>query len=163
KWCFVAALSGFWLHLPVHDAAAGPRVHRPSVHLPLYRPWRGARKVYVEATLPDGHRALFLVDTGADRSVLQRDIAQRLKLPVAVYAGLARGLGAEGTVDLGRWPWIPLGGHPVQGVAVAVGVPGLQPRQRGMPGAGILGMNVWSRSAVQIARRADRITLSEPG
>ncbi|MCB9663555.1 MAG: aspartyl protease family protein [Alphaproteobacteria bacterium] len=145
-------------------AWGAPRDRAPDrVALPLYRPWREAPKVYVEVTLPDGARGLFLVDTGADLSVLAPEVAARLGLDLAPDAALVRGLDDETTVDLGRLPWLQLGGLTVRDVDVVVGVAGLSGRHGAMPVDGMLGTNVWSRFALDLDLRADRLTLWRPG
>jgi tetratricopeptide (TPR) repeat protein len=142
------------------QAADAPPRGAVRDEVPLYRPWRGADRVFVEATLPDGRAGLFLVDTGAERSILTRGAAARLALPVREDDVTVQGLVGVATVDQATLPWLRLGAVVVPEVEVAVDVPGVQDVYGHMPIDGVLGSDVWSRFAVELDLRADVLTLS---
>lgn len=138
-------------------ALAWGRGPEPVV-LDLLRPAPAAPKVYVQAGLPDGTDGVFLVDTGADISVLSAKTAARLSLepgprhPVAGVAGIAE-------VEITKLPFVRLGDRVVSDVAIAVGPPGLGDTAGFMPVDGILGNNVWQDFTLEVDYPRDRLVL----
>lgn len=120
-------------------------------------------RIYVRATYPDGSRGLFLVDTGANLSLLSRRAAQRLGLEVQTNVGSVVGLGGVSRMDRAMVPSLQLGETVVPDVEVAVGVPGLSERAGAMELDGLLGNNVWSRFTLELDYPADRMVLHRPG
>lgn len=139
-------------------AAREPR----HVHVELIRPAPGAPRIFVAAELPDQSTVLFLVDTGADTSVLSPSVAQRLGMrtrPGGEIVGISR----AAQVGFGTLPWVGLGDLRVPNVEVAVGLPPPREGDLGLPVVGILGNNVWSHFLVEIDYRADELILHKPG
>ncbi len=131
--------------------------------LDLLRPYPGAPKIYVQATLPDGEPGLFMVDTGAGVSVIHTALAERLGLTVGPPQGYVTGLG--GRVPLTRTvvPSLHLGDVRVGELTVAVGVPGVPTHAGWMPIDGILGNDVWRNFVVVVDYPADVLELHAPG
>ncbi len=119
-------------------------------------------KVYVRATLPDGSAGIFMVDTGADVSVLAVPTAQRLGLRLTTGSQIA-GVTGVADVRVGELAWLRLGDNTVTDVEVAVGAPFRAEIASGVPLDGILGNNVWSRFVMDLDYRADELTLYRPG
>lgn len=140
------------------EGVSGPE--RTEVDLLRIAP--GANRIYVQAVLPDGELGLFLVDTGANVSVLTEDTATRLALPAGETQGLW-GLGGTQSARLTSLPSLGLGEDVVFDVEVLVGVRGLSDTAGFMPVDGLLGNNVWSRFTVEIDYPADRLVLHRPG
>jgi tetratricopeptide (TPR) repeat protein len=138
-------------------AAASAKSDDPVV-LDLLRPWRGAPRVYVQAELPDGSTGLFLVDTGADISVLSEDTAARLHLEEGQTSRIA-GVAGAARARLTTLPFVSLGGELVSDVLVAVGVPGLGDTAGFLPIDGLLGNNVWSGFTMEVDYPRDRLVL----
>lgn len=130
--------------------------------LSLLRLREGGTKIYVEATLPDGEVGLFLVDTGAEMSVLTEAAASRIALPFDGEQSIV-GVTGMATVQMGTLPWLRLGDLTVTQLEVAVGAPGASELAGGVPLAGILGNNVWSEFVVDLDYRANTLTLHRPG
>ena len=118
--------------------------------------------LFVQALLPDGHPALFLVDSGADVSVMTEAAAERLGLPIIRNVGTLEGLGGSTPFHLAMSP-IQLGDAVLPRVEFAVGLRGLPEFAGAMPLEGILGTNVWSQFDMEIDYKNDRIFLYEPG
>ncbi|MEM6931087.1 MAG: retroviral-like aspartic protease family protein, partial [Myxococcota bacterium] len=127
----------------------------------LLRPAPGASRIYVQATLSDGEPALFLVDTGADISVISQETADRIGL-TQLQEGQVWGLSGTARVRFGTLPSLQIGEMIVPGIHVAVGVPGLHDTVGYMPLAGLLGNNVWSRFTLEIDYPADVMVLHDP-
>lgn len=143
---------GLW----VGWAAAGT-APRP-VELDLLRPGPGAPRIYVQAGLPDGTTGVFLVDTGADISVLSTATAERLHLEEGQRSQVAGVVGAA-EVRLTTLPFLTVGGEVVSDVLVAVGVPGLGDTAGFMPVDGLLGNNVWAQFTLELDYPRDRMVL----
>jgi tetratricopeptide (TPR) repeat protein len=117
--------------------------------------------VFVQAGLPDGSVGLFLVDTGADVSVLTDATAARLglsdgeRIPVWGLSGGAYAVSAE-------LPYVDLGGFVVRGITVVSGVPGVSDTAGFMPVDGLLGNNVWGRFVLELDYPADKMVLHAP-
>jgi tetratricopeptide (TPR) repeat protein len=130
--------------------------------LDVLRPSPGGPRIFVQGTLPDGTLGTFLVDTGADVSVLTDATAERLGLrgdrQVDVW-----GLSGSASVRALVLPELGLGEVVVDDIDVLVGVPGFQDRLGFMPVDGLLGNNVWSRFTLEIDYPADVMVLSPPG
>lgn len=118
--------------------------------------------LYVQALLPDGHPGLFLVDSGADVSVMTEETAERLDLPIERNFGTLEGLGGTTPFHLAASP-IQLGDTVLPHVEFAVGLRGLPQFAGTMPLDGILGTNVWAQFDMEIDYKNDRIYLYEPG
>lgn len=145
--------------LAVHLALAAD----PPARLDLWRGWPGSDKVYVRVGLPGGESGLFLVDTGATVSVLNRSTAERLGIQGQAGEGELRGL--SGTVPFvhAEVPWLDLGGRRVDHVEMAVGVPGVPDEAGALPVDGILGNNVWSQFTLVVDYPRDTVELWTPG
>ena len=153
-----------WLPL----AHAKPKTSTPREFLgpdrsevDLLRPGPGAPRIFVQAILPDGEPGLFLIDTGADISVLSERTADRLGLQ-NLQEGEVWGLSGTARVRFGTLPSLQIGDMTIPTIQVAVGVPGLNDEVGFMPLAGLLGNNVWSRFTVEIDYPADRMVLHDP-
>lgn len=129
----------------------------------ILRPQEGFPRIFVQATLPDGSRGLFLVDTGADVSVLQRSTAERLGLEVQEGWSTVEGLSGRADVGLAVMPELTLGEMTVDDIEFAVDVRGLSDTVEFMPLDGLLGNNVWSRFVLEIDYPADLLVLHRPG
>jgi tetratricopeptide (TPR) repeat protein len=149
----VGAMFSWWL---LCDAASA-RSPRPTV-LDLVRPGAGTSRIYVQAGLPDGSVGLFLVDTGADISVLSKATAERLHLEAGQRSQVAGVTGAA-EVELTTLPFVDLGGELVSDVLVAVNVPGLGDTAGFMPVDGLLGNNVWQGFVLEVDYPRDRMVL----
>ncbi|MCB9678453.1 MAG: aspartyl protease family protein [Alphaproteobacteria bacterium] len=134
-----------------------------STSIDLIRVADDGPRIYVEAGFPDGSTGLFLVDTGADISVLSRERATALGL--VVEEGYSELQGLSGVVPMNRavLPQLRLGEAAVADIEVAVGVPGLGDVAGAMPLDGLLGNNVWSQFTVEIDYPADLMVLHAPG
>lgn len=120
-------------------------------------------RIYVRATYPDGTRGLFLVDTGANVSLLSRRAVERLGLDVDENYGSIIGLGGVSRMDRAVLPSLQLGPTLVPDVEVGVGVAGMVEHAGAMPLDGLLGNNVWSRFTLEIDYPADLMVLHRPG
>jgi tetratricopeptide (TPR) repeat protein len=144
--------------------AAAVHAGQPSEahEVDLLRVVPGGPRIYVQAILPDGTSGVFLVDTGADISVLTRPVAERLGLEVEENYALVWGLGGTSSMHRAVIPTVEIGGATVEDVEVAVGLPGVGDEVGFMPLAGILGNNVWSHFTLEIDYPADRLVLHDP-
>ena len=133
-----------------------------SESLDLIRVYESGPRIYVQATLPDGQPGLFLVDTGADISVLSQSTSDRLGLTVDKDHGSLIGISGSTSMDRAVLPSIELGAMYIPEIEVAVGVPGISEHARFMPLDGLLGNNVWSRFVVEIDYPADLMVLHVP-
>ncbi len=131
--------------------------------LDLLRPYPGAPKIYVQATLPDGEPGLFMVDTGAGVSVIHTALAERLGLTVGPPQGYVTGLGGRVPLTRAVVPSLHLGDIRVGELTVAVGVPGVPTHAGWMPVDGILGNDVWRNFVVVVDYPADVLELHAPG
>jgi tetratricopeptide (TPR) repeat protein len=129
----------------------------------LLRTMEGGNRIFVQAQLPDGEFGLFMVDTGADISVLSQETADRLELPIQENWGRVEGLSGTVSMDRAVIPAIAFGDVSIPDVEAAVGVPGIGERVGGMPLDGILGNNVWARFALELDYPADVMILHRPG
>ncbi|MEQ1502729.1 MAG: retroviral-like aspartic protease family protein [Myxococcota bacterium] len=133
-----------------------------STELDLLRPMPGGPRIFVQATLPDGSLGVFLVDTGADVSVLSDKAAERLGLrsdrEVDVW-----GLSGSASVRAVLLPTLQLGDVVVHDTDVLIGVPGFTDQIAFMPVDGLIGNNVWSQFTLEIDYPADKMVLSPPG
>ncbi len=151
--------------------APSPLVEAPTpdyrgethVELDLIRAYPGADKIYVEVDLPDGSTGLFLVDTGAGISAIDQDLADRLELNVQDSGGTIQGLGGAAAWRAATVPWISLDGLIVDGVDVAVGIPGMPEYTGFIEVDGILGNNVWGDYVLAVDYPADRLEVGRPG
>lgn len=144
---------------PVSTVYSGP----DTVTIDLLRPSQGGNRIMVQALLPDKSLGLFMIDTGADISVITRATSQRLGLEVEENWGIVEGLSGSTPMNRSVIPWIGLGDAAVSDVEVAVGLAGVRDEIAGMPFAGILGNNVWSHFTVEIDYPADILVLHRPG
>ncbi|MFZ5481098.1 MAG: aspartyl protease family protein, partial [Myxococcota bacterium] len=129
----------------------------------LWRGAPGADKVHVLVTLPDGSEELFLFDTGASISALNRDVAERLGLATRPLPGLIEGLAGAVPWEAAEIPSLRIGELELRDVDVAVGVPGVPDAAGPLPVAGILGNNVWGNFTCVVDYPADVLELWRPG
>jgi len=134
-----------------------------EVSIDLLRPSQGGNRIMVQATLPDKSLGLFMIDTGADISVLTRGTCDRLGLEVEENWGIVEGLSGSTAMNRSVIPWLRLGEAVVTDIEVAVGLAGVRDEIAGMPFAGILGNNVWSHFSLEIDYPADTLILHRPG
>ena len=134
-----------------------------TVEIDLLRPSEGGSRILVQAGLPDGSLGLFMIDTGADISVLTQGVSDQLGLNVDKNWGVVEGLSGNTSMHRAVIPSIRLGDAVVEEVEVAVGLAGVRDQVAGMPFAGILGNNVWSRFTLEIDYPADTLVLHRPG
>lgn len=120
-------------------------------------------RIFVQATMPDGVKGLFLIDTGAAISVLSESTAQRLSLDIQRNYGYVEGLGGRARLDYAVVDNLALGEAIVPEVSFAVGVRGAPEYAGFMPLDGILGNNVWSRFVLEVDYPADTLVLHRPG
>lgn len=132
--------------------------------LDLWRAYPGSDKVFVSVGLPDGSEGLFLFDTGASISVLNRDVADRLGLSVEpVVGGLIQGLSGSVGWNQAIVPTLRLGDHELRDLVVAVDVPGAPDSAGPLAIAGILGNNVWAHFTCVVDYPADTLELWRAG
>ena len=137
----------------------GPR----HTHVPLYKPWPGADKVYVQADLGDGVPRLMLLDTGAAVTFVTPKVAQELALAqsdqVDRYMQISGLLEARSAV----LPSLRLGRETLHQVRVAVPTGDVLDRVGGVEVAGYLGNNVLSHFQLVVDYPANRLELSRAG
>lgn len=131
-----------------------------TTRLDLWRPWEGADKVLVPARLSDGSTELFVVDTGAVTSVLMPDVAKRLGLDATEDGGMLQGLSGTVAFHRGVLPRLKVGDFELEGIEVAVGVPGVEDHLGVLPIGGILGNNVWTNFVCEFDYPRDELTLT---
>jgi tetratricopeptide (TPR) repeat protein len=162
------ALPAVWLP-PADEALFGheqalPMAYSggPETELDVLRPTKGGSRIFVQAKLPDGSLGLFLVDTGADVSVLTQATADRLGLDANREVDVW-GLSGQASVHAVLLPELTLGDVTVPDIDVLVGVPGFQDTVGFMPVDGLLGNNVWHRFTLEIDYPANLMVLHPPG
>lgn len=129
------------------------------------RPMPGYPRIFVQVELPDGSLGLFLIDTGADISVLSRETADKLGLEVQERYTRLEGLSGTAWMDRAILPSVRFGGEDgveVTDVEVAVGVPGVSDVVHFLPLDGLLGNNVWSNFVLEIDYPKNLMVLHEP-
>jgi|AMFO01.1.fsa_nt_gi Flp pilus assembly protein TadD, contains TPR repeats len=146
----------------------GPRIidGPDTATLPIYRSLPGGDRIFVEADLGDGTPRAFLVDTGAQISVLSKSAAQAVGLPVQRLPGGVALQGLTSTVSVDAFTRVPalhLGRFTVHDVPFAVDVSTLPDHVGAVPVAGILGMDVWGRFEVALDYPAAVLELARPG
>jgi len=144
--------------LPYNGHYVGP----DRQEIDILRVYEQGPRIYVQATMPDGELGLFLVDTGADISVISQKTADRLGLDVERNHGSLIGISGSTSMHRAVLPSIELGEMFIPEIEVAVGVPGVSEFARYMPLDGLLGNNVWSRFVLEIDYPADLMVLHEP-
>ena len=147
---------------------ADPKLSAPPegldhAQLPLVRAAPGAAKIYVEATLPDGRKGIFLVDTGASVTAIDQEVADRLGLVVDDPMGVIQGFGGQTAWRRSELPYVELGGVIVPNIEVAVGLPGVPEYTGAIEVDGIFGNNVWSDFVVALDYPADLLEIGRPG
>ena len=159
----ISCILGLALAAPVH-AAELPAPRGPDHQVvDLIKPSEGFPRIYVQATLPDGEPGLFLVDTGADISVLSEATATRLGLPIDRSWGMLSGLSGSTPMHRAVIDELTFGEVVVEDVEVAVGVPGVADEVGFMPLDGLLGNNVWGRFALELDYPGATMVLHAPG
>lgn len=154
---------------PAHAQGMSPQAQvvlggARETKLDLWRGWAGGDKIMVLVGFQDGSDALFLVDTGAATSVIQKDVAEKLGITAdSGDGGYIQGLSGQVPWVRGTIPEIHLGDFKLRGVDVAIGLPGLPESIGALPLAGILGNNVWSNFVMTVDYPADLLTLSLDG
>ncbi|MBK9366833.1 MAG: aspartyl protease family protein [Deltaproteobacteria bacterium] len=147
---------------PHTDGAVAPKRSASRASLDLIRAYPDADKIFVQARLPDGSDAVFLVDTGAGISTVSADVAERLNLKVT-DGGYVEGVAGRAAWRKSRLPWLSLGGMVFEQVDVAVDVDGAPESAGFIPVDGIIGNNVWGRVTLVVDYPADRLELAIPG
>jgi len=141
-----------------------PRPRGPEhQEVDLIKPSKDFPRIYVQAILPDGEPGLFLVDTGADISVLSEDAANRLGLQVDRSWGMLSGLSGSTPMHRAVIDELRFGEVVVDDVEVAVGVPGVSGEVGFMGVDGLLGNNVWGRFSLEIDYPGATMGLHAPG
>ncbi len=163
-WPFLLAAWGTTACLP-HRPPKEPLVFEgpKTTSLPLWRSDPASPKIYVEATLADGVPRLFMVDTGADFTMVHADVAAAAGLTVREQRGTVAGIG--GSIE--RWQVaegveLHLGPTTLRDLFVGVGVPGVPTHTGIVPVAGIIGSDVWQHFHVTIDYPANRMELRHP-
>ncbi len=133
------------------------------VSVDLLRPSPSGPRIYVQAMLPDGEPGLFMIDTGADISVLSKTTAERLGLEVQDTGRELSGLAGTAPLKRAVVDQIQIGEAIIPAVDFAVDVPGVPEQAGWMPQDGILGNNVWSRFLLEIDYPSDTLVLHRPG
>ena len=133
------------------------------VEVDLIRPYPGASKIYVQATLPDGEPGLFLVDTGAGITALSTSTAARLGIQGEDRGGRVQGLSGDAVWLQAELPSLDIGGLIVRDIDIAVGIPGMPERTGAMQVDGIIGNNVWGNYILAVDYPADILELGLPG
>lgn len=136
-----------------------------TVEVPILRPSEGYPRIYVQTVMPDGELGLFLVDTGADISVLSRATAERLGLHVEERQFAISGLSGSTWVGRSTIPSLglgPEGEQVVHDIDVAVGVRGMGDEVGFLPLDGLLGNNVWQHFVLEIDYPKNTLVLHEP-
>ncbi|MCB9759336.1 MAG: tetratricopeptide repeat protein [Alphaproteobacteria bacterium] len=131
--------------------------------LDLLRAFPGGQKVYIEARMPDGDPAIFLVDTGAGVSAISQGLADRLSITGQDLGMTLHGLGGSAPWYQATLPFVDIGGVIVSDVEVAVAVPGMPEFAGWIPIDGILGNNVWGSFVLAIDYPADVLEVGLPG
>lgn len=153
------------LTLDIHSDQDRAAIHRysgaDSAELDLLRPFPGASRIFVQARLPNGELGVFLVDTGADVSVLTDRATESLGLSADRTVDIW-GLSGAASVKAVMLPSLQLGDVIVPDVDVLVGVPGFQDEVGFIPVHGLLGNNVWSRFTLEVDYPADKLVLHPP-
>lgn len=152
-------LSSAWATSPSPDAFTGP----DHTVVDILRTSPGGARIYVQARFPDGTAGLFLVDTGANISLLSTRTAERLGLSVDKDFGSVVGLGGVARMDRAVVPSLSFGDVTIDDVEMAVGVPGMTERAGAMELDGLLGNNIWSRFVLEVDYPADTLVLHRPG
>ncbi len=169
--CLLALSLAFAAASPRAASAADIRAHLPvtgpqRTELPIVRPTPSYPRIFVQAELPDGELGLFLIDTGADISVLSQSTADRLGLAIQEGYSTLQGLSGSTRMDRSVIPTIAFGEggdqQVVHNIEVAVGVRGVSDSVQFLPLDGILGNNVWSRFVVEIDYPKNKLVLHAP-
>lgn len=134
---------------------------RPTqVH--LLRAWPTSNKVFVATRINGTNRGVFLVDTGADTTILQRAFAARIGLKLEGKTVELNGLDATAEVRHGILNSLAIGDRSVTELHVGVGLPGLPPTIASMPIDGILGNDVLQQFSVELDFKANTMILRDP-
>lgn len=138
----------------------------PRVELDLLRPGLDGPRIYVQATLPDGEPGLFMVDTGADITLIREDVAERLGLQVLDTGRFLSGMAGVAPLRQAVLPSLSFGeadaGLVATNLVVAVEPYGLAHYAGGMELSGVLGTDVLARFVVEIDYPADLMVLHQP-
>jgi tetratricopeptide (TPR) repeat protein len=135
------------------------------VPVDILRPTASYPRIFVQVEMPDGKLGLFMVDTGADVSVLSKSTAERLGLDIQERYSRIAGLSGESWMDRAVIPWIGLGADEqaiVHDIEVAVDVRGMTDSVHFMPLDGLLGNNVWSNFILDIDYPKNEMMLHAP-
>jgi tetratricopeptide (TPR) repeat protein len=159
RFVFVSALALFGLGPGcAHARGSGGRGSARAATLDVHRWGPDGKKLYVEAEV-GGVPHLFMVDTGASVSVFVGEAAQAVAGRAVPRAGALVGLGGAVPWSSARVDGLQLGPFVIDGLDVAVDVPGV-PRAVGLvPVGGILGNDVWSRFQMAIEYPANALEL----
>ena len=125
-----------------------PGRRRPFPHAILEFPTLDHRQLDVE----------FLIDTGADRSVLSPKDAQRLGVDVAALPAGQPTVGVGGRMETFMVPAI----LNLEEYSVSLELTILSPGRSSMPIPSLLGRNILSRFALFFEERTERVLLLEP-
>ncbi len=148
--------------LAVPLAAALAAAEPASYETPLLVPAPGSPKVLVQATLPDDRLGMFILDTGANVTVVSRALAERLGVPTLSADDFVTGLSGTVRVDAGVLPYVDVGGARVEDLRVVVGLEGVPEMLGGVPIDGILGNDVLGPWIVEVDYPGAVFALHEP-
>jgi tetratricopeptide (TPR) repeat protein len=135
-----------------------PPTREALLQAPLLRATPRATQVFVPVHLPDGTTELFLVDTGADRSLVTRELARRLGLTPHGSLDVTGADAGATRLAVATLDGLTLGG-PLGPLEVGVGVGSLTVDPT-LPVGGLLGNDVWSRGVLTVDYASDTLTLS---
>ena len=140
----------------VVGGVAGPA----QVTVPVYRNPVSADKLFVEVRLHDGTPRLFLLDTGSALSMVSRDVALELGVPLrprsSTLVGIAGATSWVGTT----LPELRIGRLSLREQDVAVGIKGVPTHVGLVPLDGILGNDVLKHFRVELDYPAQSMTLA---
>ena len=141
-------------------SAVGEVAGPAQVTVPVYRNPVAADKLFVEVRLHDGIPRLFLLDTGSALSMVSRDVALELGVPLrprsSTLVGIAGATSWVGTTI----PELRIGRISLREQDVAVGIKGVPTHVGLVPMDGILGNDVLKHFRVELDYPAQSMTLA---
>ncbi len=138
-----------------------PTIPPPS-GLPVTLPLRFFQRVMFADVRLNGHEYTMLLDTGAGITVVDRPVAQALRLPAGETMNVL-GASAQDTAEVTRLGSLEIGKVQLENLQVAVTDLGLIRLLGGARFGGILGFNALNRFRVTIDYHRQQVTFSAPG